>query len=89
MGGCSVFGGLLALLLPETLGSPLVESIEDVDQVGNPKYIPTLFKYNFLILFFQMGKGSKSFFSWWRSEKLREHLERQQNRANREDEEEQ
>ncbi len=37
MGGCSVFGGLLALLLPETLGSPLVESIEDVDQVGKPK----------------------------------------------------
>ncbi len=34
-----------------------------------------------------MGKGSKSFFSWWSSEKLREHLEKQQNRANREDEE--
>ncbi len=37
MGGCSIFGGLLALLLPETLGQPLVESIEDVDLMGPRK----------------------------------------------------
>ncbi len=34
MGGCSVVGGLLALLLPETLGSLLVESVTDVDCMG-------------------------------------------------------
>ncbi len=33
MGGFSIFGGFLALMLPETLGQPLVESIEDVDDM--------------------------------------------------------
>ena len=31
MGSLSVFGGLLALLLPETLGSQLPETIHDVN----------------------------------------------------------
>ena len=33
MGGAAVFGGFLTLLLPETLGSPLPETMEDVDQI--------------------------------------------------------
>jgi hypothetical protein len=28
-------GGILSLLLPETLGAPLVESIEEVEQLKN------------------------------------------------------
>ena len=52
MGSCAVLGGLLALLLPETLGQPLVESLDDIDK---------------------LGKGTKSFFSWWSTEKLRKH----------------
>jgi len=33
MGGCSVVGGLLALLLPETLGTNLPETVEDVEHI--------------------------------------------------------
>ena len=33
MGGAAVFGGILALLLPETLGSRLPETLEDLDQI--------------------------------------------------------
>ena len=33
MGGASVFGGFLTLLLPETLGSSLPETMADVDQI--------------------------------------------------------
>ena len=33
MGACSVLGGLLALLLPETLGSSLPDTMEDVDNI--------------------------------------------------------
>jgi len=33
MGGCSLVGGFLALLLPETLGSTLPNTMEDVDQI--------------------------------------------------------
>ena len=34
MGGASILGGLLAALLPETLGSPLVETLEEAEQLG-------------------------------------------------------
>ena len=34
MGVCSLIGGTLALLLPETLGQPLVEHIHEVDSMG-------------------------------------------------------
>ncbi len=34
MGGFSIIGGSLVLLLPETLGQPLVESVEDVDEMA-------------------------------------------------------
>ncbi len=34
MGIASLIGGALALLLPETLGEPLVEFIDDVDELG-------------------------------------------------------
>ncbi len=42
MGGCAMFGGLLALLLPETLGSPLVESAADVDRMETTRAKPFL-----------------------------------------------
>ena len=31
LGGCSIFGGLLSLMLPETLGSPLMLSLDELD----------------------------------------------------------
>ena len=31
MGSCSIFGGLLSLILPETLGSPLMLSLDELD----------------------------------------------------------
>lgn len=34
MGGCSIAGGLLAILLPETLGSPLIESFDQIEDLG-------------------------------------------------------
>ena len=34
MGICAIGGGLLAILLPETLGSNLVETIEEVEELG-------------------------------------------------------
>ncbi len=37
MGSCAALGGLLALLLPETLGSPLVESVADVDRMDGAR----------------------------------------------------
>ena len=33
LGVCSLLGGLLTLLLPETLGTLLLEKIEDVDEL--------------------------------------------------------
>jgi len=33
MGGCSIFGGVLSLLLPETLGTNLPETFEDVENI--------------------------------------------------------
>merc|ERR1719354_954406 len=33
MGACSVAGGLLALLLPETLGSTLPTTMKDIDEI--------------------------------------------------------
>ncbi len=45
MGGCSVVGGLLALLLPETLGSPLVESVADVDRMGKEEGAKPFFSW--------------------------------------------
>ena len=38
LGGSSLLGGLLAFLLPETLGCPLPERMEDVERMKkNPK----------------------------------------------------
>ena len=34
MGLCSIIGGILAIFLPETLGSNLCETIEDVGELG-------------------------------------------------------
>ena len=34
MGLCSLVGAALALLLPETLGSPYIETLEDVENMG-------------------------------------------------------
>lgn len=31
MGGCALFGGVLSLLLPETLGAPLMEDLNEID----------------------------------------------------------
>ena len=31
LGGCSIFGGLLSLMLPETLGSPLMLSLDELE----------------------------------------------------------
>jgi len=33
MGGVSIFGGFPALLLPETLGSKLPETLQDVEEI--------------------------------------------------------
>ncbi|XP_059084961.1 organic cation transporter protein-like [Tigriopus californicus] len=35
MGGCAILGGVLTLLLPETLGSPLIESIGELKGLGD------------------------------------------------------
>ena len=34
LGCCALFGGLLSLLLPETLGIPLVASLDDLDGIS-------------------------------------------------------
>ena len=34
MGGSALFGGLLALLLPETLGSPMMNSLDELDDIS-------------------------------------------------------
>ena len=34
MGACSIAGGFLAILLPETLGSNLCETMQDVEELG-------------------------------------------------------
>jgi hypothetical protein len=31
MGACALFGGALSLLLPETLGTPMMISLDEVD----------------------------------------------------------
>ena len=31
LGGCAIFGGLLSLILPETLGTPLMLTLDELD----------------------------------------------------------
>ena len=31
LGGCAIFGGILSLILPETLGTPLMLSLDELD----------------------------------------------------------
>ena len=35
MGACAIFGGFLSLLLPETLGSPMMKSLDELDDLSS------------------------------------------------------